>query len=89
MAGDYGESDYVAGELKILNVPRKPAAQTTAVDRAQGIGLLPAQSVPQGLQSQALRAAAARPVNEPFALALGPAQRALQIRYFNEAAHGD
>jgi hypothetical protein len=89
MAGEYGESDYVPGELKILNVPRKPAAQTTAVDRAQGTGLLPVQSVPQGLQFQALRAAAARPVSEPFALALGPAQRALQIRYFNEAAHGD
>ena len=89
MADAYRESDYVPDELKILNVPRKPATQTTAADHAQGIGLLPVQSIPRGLQFQALRAAAAQPVNEPFALALGPAHRALQVRYFNEAANGD
>jgi len=88
-ADEYQESDYVPGELKILNVPRKPAAQTTAVDHREGIGLLPVESAPQGLHFQVLHAAAAQPVNDPFALAPGPAQRALQFRYFNEAADGD
>jgi len=88
-ADEYPEGDYVPDELNILNVPRKPAAQTTAIDHRQGIGLLPVESAPQGLQFQLLQAAAAQPVNGPFALALAPAQRALQFRYFNEAADGD
>jgi hypothetical protein len=88
-ADEYQESDYVPDELRILNVPRKPAAQTTAVDHAQGIGLLPVESASQRPQLAANRPAPAQPVNEPFALPLGPAHRALQFRYFNEAANGD
>jgi len=88
-ADEYRESDYVPGEFKILDVPRKPAVQTAAVDHRQGTGLLPAERAPRGLQFQVLHASAAQPVNDPFALALGPAQRALQFRYFNETADGD
>jgi len=76
-------------DLELVDLPRKPAGEAVAIDRAVSVELIPFASGPGQADTVAQGVPAARAAKELFSPSVGPAYRALQARYFEETSHGD
>jgi hypothetical protein len=76
-------------DLELVALQRKPADRAMAIDRTMSVQLIPFESGARHPVTAARDAPAARAGKEAFTPRVGPAYRALQVRYFKEISYGD
>ena len=90
-AANHETSDGTASftDLELVALQRKPADRAVAIDRTVSVELIPFESGAGHPVTAARDAPTARAAKEAFTPSVGPAYKALQVRYFEETSHGD
>lgn len=83
------DGDIALTDLELVTLHRTPVGETAAIDHTLSSELIPFESDHEQSATMAQNVSAARAAKEPFSPAVGPAYRALQVRYFEETSPND
>lgn len=83
------EGDIALTDLELVTLQRNPIDEAVAIDHSLSSELIPFESDHEQSATMAQNVSAARAAKEPFSLAVGPAYRSLQVRYFEETSPND